>query len=207
MNNETLKIIASISLICVIILLGGCTKAKTITLQPDPDEGKDAYIWSAEPDLDYADSDSLLVGEYEAGTNFELYSLIEFTGLSEYEGVELENATLELYCNNTNLSTVSISICRLNEAWNEQTLRWKSYPDLNKEIVITESWPTPDSWWSVDVTRIVRTWLDGSATNYGFCLYCDTTKTEAEEDWTSFYSSDYEIDKALHPKLTLEYEK
>ena len=189
------------------ILIVYCKTEKKTSLQPDNLAGKDSYVWSGNLQANYGTSDSLIVGEYQAGTNLQYQTLIEFTGLSEYQGVELQTAVLELYCNNTDTSSAPIYVCRATGSWNEETLRWPYAPRMDTSIVDTGAWPTENTWWSVDVTNIVSAWLSDTATNFGFYIYIDTVTTSTEQDWTSWFSSDYADDETLHPKLTLEYYK
>ncbi|MBD3287147.1 DNRLRE domain-containing protein [candidate division WOR-3 bacterium] len=192
-------------LIFSVLFVTGCNPERTVTLQPGGLEGKDTYVWSDNLQANFGDTDSLPVGERGSAENRECYTLIEFTGLSEYDGVEVLSANLELYCNNSNTAEASIFVSPITESWDEPTVRWYSQPQEDAESAVSVSWPENASWWSVDVTGIVTSWLDGTRDNFGFMIYCDTSETTVEDDWTSFYSSDYEDDEALWPKLTLEY--
>jgi len=197
----------SIVFIFSILVVAGCNIEKTVTLQPDASEGKDSYVWSDRLDNNYGDSDTLPVGERGETENKECYSLVEFTGLSEYEDFEVISATLELYCNNANSAEASVYVALITESWFEETVRWFNYPSFDKETAVSVTWPSASTWLSADVTTIVTSWLDGTHDNNGFMIYCDTTETTIDDDWTSFYSSDYEEDETLRPKLTLEYTK
>jgi len=85
--------------------------------------------------------------------------------------------------------------------WDEDLITWNNMPDIDPDTLDSAPYPTTvGEWWAVDVTDIVRDWLDNTLANHGFKLFDDGTGSVG----ATFYASEYEVDITLRPKLVME---
>ncbi len=190
----------------------------TITLQPGPDEGKDAMVWGALNlglnNINYGSDDRLLV---HAWTNSSVpdtsRSLIEFNLSSIPAGATIINASLNLYNNPTTISfdgqhssltgPNSSVIRRITQAWDEKTVTWNTKPEFVtfNEVLLEPSTSPNEDFLNVNVTQLVQDMVDNPSLNFGFMLQL---QTELEYRALVFASSDH-LDATLHPKLVISY--
>jgi len=181
-------------LLLALVLVAG---ADIVTFQPDAAVGKDSWVNSYYPDTTFGEDNLLIWG---SGDGFMVATYIEFVELygSEYQGAAVNSASLNLYLRDVD-GTGNFEVGACDESWNEDTITW------NTKVGVIESFEVdyPENgyeWFFLDVTDHVQNWLDGSWSNYGFCLYGYFDQASA-----GAYSSDYTDDPTLRPKLVLDY--
>ncbi|MBQ3252874.1 MAG: DNRLRE domain-containing protein [Oscillospiraceae bacterium] len=146
----------------------------------------DASVYSAKPDTNYQMEKRLRTGrdttygKRRAYLRFDMPSSIPAANVTEsvlalkkYSGVD--PATRAYRC---------------QAGWSSGTITWNNMPAFTMENLSSESErrSSGSAWFEMDVTDIVKKWLDGSWENYGFAVrhYLETNT----EQWTTFYSSD-----------------
>ena len=84
----------------------------------------------------------------------------------------------------------TIRAYRVTESWSSASITWRNQPDFtaaNCSQVSQILW-SGSSWYIMDVTSVVKAWLRGTYSNYGFALIDDTE--DDLDHWTTLYSSD-----------------
>ena len=196
---------------------------KTIILQPDSVEGKDAFVFfhTVSPSLndvnfgDYIDlmaqtwtgSGSLTIGRSYIG--FDVSNI-------DLSKSKVKSATLYLYGvadptvnshqhHNSNASYLN----RVTGSWDEYSITWNNQPSFTtiNQITLPVSTSLIEDY-KVNVTTLLSDALtDSSATNFGeFALQF---RQIDEANWhksMTFHSSDYNADESLRPKLIIEFE-
>jgi len=185
-------------LLLALVLVAGAT---TVTFQPDPTLGKDALVSLNYPDHNYGDNVGLLWG-YGSG-QWETY--IEFLGLNDtqYQGATVTSAILSLYVYSMSGGTSdSFWVTPCATSWNENTITWNDRPSGTGGSWLF-TYPADAGWINIDITTIVREWLDGTRSNYG--MYFINHHYSHDNDYLNTRSSDYADDSTLRPKLVMEY--
>ena len=139
-----------------------------------------------------------------------------YSGLLEFDlsevpyGAKITSAELQLELDKSAGSVNTIDIHRVNASWTENDVTWLSRNG-------TDNWSNPGGDYSsaifgqletstlgpvtANITKLVQSWVDGSADNYGMILVMDTNGNNEKK----FISSDDNGDANLHPKLTITY--
>ncbi|MBN1982512.1 MAG: DNRLRE domain-containing protein [Chitinivibrionales bacterium] len=97
------------------------------------------------------------------------------------------------------------SVYALTKEWDEKTVSFKTLPALSSSAAAVCANKTVKAWDDYDVTAAIRTIVENSGSNFGFCI--KFTKQDAEtEKGIVLYSSEAS-DATLRPKLTVTYQK
>lgn len=97
--------------------------------------------------------------------------------------------------------TPSIKAYRIIKTWQANTVTW------NNPAKYTETSPSgaavldSGSWYKLDVSQMVKNWMNGTYNNYGFCLMEPTDTNSSLK--TKFYSSD--APSPNKPELVINY--
>lgn len=186
---------------------------KTITIQPGPVEGKDAYVASNFPSTNFGSNHYINIGKMAivplelARVGYEYYdfyrSYFQFDLTDLQVGAIIVEADLEVYQYYTSeLADFMISIHQVTESWEENSIIWTDQPYYpSPESTITVS-PGLATWLSWDITSLVQGWLDGEIENHGIVLK-DTNESSSNISWC--YSSDWMSNPSLCPKLEITY--
>ncbi len=196
-------------------------EVNTVVIQPNATDGKDTYMYSAEPKYNIGARDIIYVGTDSSG---EARTLIEFP--TDTSNGEIERATLSIYCSYLGGDTqgVNVSAHILTAPWTEGSgdVGSVSLEDANWLNRTTATpWGAPggdyitsivsytvvskaNSWYSFDITKAVKGWKNGSIPNYGLII-TGTPVTTSSTSYVAFLSSDYSGAPAYHPKLTISY--
>jgi hypothetical protein len=207
---------AGSSLATVTITVNPAIVEQTLTIQPGPAAGKDAYISSLTPDFNYASNEYLSIGQSIFSTlgfnrvkfileSYFLRAYLQFD-LSELpDNAVVVSAVLKLYQpNSIDTTGLMIDVHQVTESWEENTISWNNKPDYltSPESTIT----VPISifgWLSWDITSLVQGWANGSIANYGVLL--KVAGMVLEYIHINCYSSNYAGGSTLHPKLEITY--
>jgi len=181
----------------------------TITIQPGPTEGKDAYVGlSVWPDGDstysgYGETQELKVlydfwGSPRRGTADE--TLIQFPLSLIPSNAEIVSAEIKLHgygvSNYSNYDPI-FAIKEIINSWNESTVKWNTKPSYGNHISDC-TLKGEMKWYEWDVTSLVQEWVNGQP-NYGVSVL-----TTGNEESGEFKSSDYS-DPSKRPKLEVVY--
>ncbi len=206
-------------------LLSSCSKDPNpvkcdheIVLQPGPDYGKDAMLFTERPTDNFGYSiDNQVVAWTWYALGFDdgaMRSMIEFDLSAIPANAAIKSARLTMY-NNPNSSTCrgrhqsrsgsnAWQIERVLEPWGENTVTWNNQPKTSSSDIIN----VPESVsehqdYEVDITSFVKGWYDRPSTNHGMLM-----RIRSEHYYRSivFASSDHK-DESIRPKLTIVYRK
>ena len=128
-------------------------------------------------------------------------SYLRFNIPDSIEPGSVTNATLDL----EKVSGVAPTVVakRVTGSWTSSTLNWSNKPgetstgQSSQSVVFREG----SAWYTMNVTSIVNSWVNGYSLNYGFVLI-DNTENNANH-WTTFYSSD--ANSPHKPELIISY--
>ena len=111
------------------------------------------------------------------------------------EGASITSATFSIYVANNSGETVNVH--RVEQAWTETSVTWNTRP--NFDSVVSGSFTANSGWQTVDVTDLVKGWMDGTYPNHGILL------AQGDTTLTKYHSSEYSDDVTLRPKLEICY--
>ncbi|MCK4647804.1 DNRLRE domain-containing protein [Candidatus Pacearchaeota archaeon] len=178
----------------------------TITIQPGPEEGKDAYveIWhytNADYYYGWGDSDYLQIIGGSEGAVLKDETLIQFPLSLIPSNANVTSAKLGFYgLGAFPGETPVITTKRITSPWDESTVKWDIKP-LYGESVSDLTLSDAIAWYEWDITSLVKEWI-GGIPNYGVAL--TTTYSRPGRDH-AFRSSDYSADITKRPKLEVSY--
>lgn len=108
------------------------------------------------------------------------------------------SAEIWLYCYpKSGATNTSMNIRRVDGPWNESG--WSSQPSSTH--VSTFAFQGCNQWNKIDITSLYNEWKNLSRPNYGIVL----TPTSTSNNFNLFYSSQYEANPDLRPRLVVTY--
>lgn len=111
---------------------------------------------------------------------------------------QVESAYLKLKLQETDgAESPTIQATPVTTAWDRIGVNWNQIKDNTKNIVTDTGKIEQDSWYSIDITNIVKEWLSGEIPNYGLLL-------EETGNAKSVFSSPYSEDENC-PELIINY--
>ena len=93
---------------------------------------------------------------------------------------------------------VAVNVHRVTAPWDENTVTWNNFGASYDPAVETTFFVGGSGIHAIDITGVVRAWLDGSAPNYGILL------EQGVAPYTCYASGEYPV-VASRPSLLLEY--
>ena len=133
--------------------------------QPAEASSKDTYVDSSFPTTNYGTSSLLKVAAGGSSTRQTIIQFDDVGGLPQDSIVS--SATMGLY-RVDNLNSSTMESYAITSAWNEATVTWNSRPPIEAS---PETSFTPGAGWvQFDLTKRVRKWVQGEATNYGILV-------------------------------------
>ena len=140
---------------------------------------KDAYIASNQPNTNFGlQSDMRLGYSLATGGNLGAMRMLLQFQVQEYvpKGSLINSAKLYIYLTGVTPagdSDMGFKALYLNSEWSEKTVTWNSHqPAWGSEIGIGGA-SSQLGWHEADVTQMVREWVDGGRSNYGFTILGD----------------------------------
>lgn len=159
-----------------------------------------SYICSCKPDANKPEKDFYQGSWNKCSERF----LIRFDLSGLPKGVQITGAKLSLYCMafvGDDSGNKDLVYGKITEPWDENKVTFANQPKTSSEDSASTGWPFDQKWQDVDITQIVRQWVDGSAPNYGILGYGINEKGTC---YASFTSSDSSLAR-FRPKLTISY--
>ena len=95
----------------------------------------------------------------------------------------------------------SLKAYRVTAWWASSTVNWENMPGYTNTNVSNTAIEETNNWYRFYVTAIVKSWHNGTYTNYGFLV--KRTPENGTGYWSTFYSSDADSGKA--PQLRITY--
>jgi len=170
---------------------------------------KDTYILSYNSNNNYGTNTTLQIGVNGTLSNAQGNILIQFDLSSIPQGAIIISAVLELYCysryTTNNDAIISAPLNTIKTDWSETEVNWSTRPSVNSENIepYTGLW-TVNAWWKWNVTDLIRKFVSGTQTNYGFEVSRISSGTY-KYSGAQFYSSNYTTNPSLRPRLVVEY--
>lgn len=185
----------------------GITQENPIVLQPG-EEGKDALLWSIEPNSNFGNLSKFLCMAWTFGGNQGIdRSLIHFDLSDVAPGKFIEKATLNLYYKDLepnityhtgdNKSTLRL----ITEPWDEQTVTWNNAPstDTAFQVFLPKSMSPQQDYLDIDVTALISKIYNNPGQYHGIEL---RLLNEQPFACLLFASSDIE-QASLRPRLEI----
>ena len=190
--------------------------------QPNATTGKDAYIRgdSGNTNKNYGNMTAGNVGPYSGS---ELRYLIEFDLSDIPSDAVVTNTNLTMTTSKTMSNDLNVSAHRITSSWAEGS----GNGDPNNSTINGTTWNERwnDTSWSsaggdfsataeivtnisrsanqatvFNITDLVQSWVNGSYNNYGVIL-----KEDVGNDYTAFYTSDYNETISYRPRIRVDY--
>ncbi|MBI2966671.1 MAG: DNRLRE domain-containing protein [Bacteroidetes bacterium] len=182
---------------------------QTLTIQPGPATGKDAFINALSPNVNYATHEDFISYDWTFSSVEGLgYSLLQFDLSSLPAGVVITEAKLSLFYNPTSTSggQTGNNACLLKKvasSWTENAVTWNSMPSstYSGAIYLEKSSSSDQDYLGIDIIDIVTDWYAAPLTNYGLLL---ELIDKSPYNSLKFCSSDYP-DSLKWPKLVITY--
>ena len=160
------------------------------------DKTQDAFVSSKNSDTNYYVDQYLRTGRSSSYNISRTY--IRFTIPSTVGGT-VTNAYLRM--EKQGGSTPQTRAYRVTSSWSSKNITWNTKPGNSTTDVSTVAAADSGNWFKMGVTSIVRDWVSGARSNYGFVVK-DNTESGTSQ-WTTFYSSDAE--SPHKPELHITY--
>lgn len=205
-----MKKISSLLVMLIIFSINTSAQFYTIELQPGP-EGKDAELWSINPDQNYGNSEKFVAMVWTFSNVYGIdIPIIDFD-LSEIpSGAEILDARLNLYyySNEPNYTPHTgdnaAYLSAIVSEWNEEEVTWNQMPEITAEnqVYLPQSVDPEQDYTDIDVTSLIRTQFENPDQYFGLMLHLITDTPYAS---LMFASGDNE-DPELRPKLVITYQ-
>jgi hypothetical protein len=180
----------------VLAMVAPIWAVETIVLQPDCDEGKDAYVTFLHPGLNFGFDQGLAIA---FGWAPYYLTLIQFNLPELPTDAELVSVDLVLWCSVTLYDVEYINIVAVQDRWQESWVTWNNQPEYRPDKIIIARPPEGDDTWAYfNITTFVADWYNSEYENNGMYLIPGTMS------FIGFASSD-ERDEDIHPKLIIRY--
>lgn len=183
----------------------------TLTLQPNPQDGFDAEIWSLDPLENYGDLVKSRANAWTWGSSFGIQRSFYKFDLSDLpEDASLISAKLSLYYHRisqgieqTHFGENQCKIQRIIEPWDEFEINWNNQPDVSDDnlVLIPQSVDPRQDYPDIDVTNLYLDILESNE-NFGISL-----RLSVEQEYRRMCFASSDIDNSqLRPKLELIYQ-
>ncbi len=199
-----MKLMKKVYMLLIVFLLAVSSQATATMIKLQPGSaGKDAYISSDSPTVNYGDINSMVVDQR---TTIAKYSLIEFDLSGIPVGATVNSATFGLYLHyNLYTGTKPIDAYQVTSSWVENTVDWNSQPTVGAIVASTSVTTGKDKWVTWDLRSLTQSWLSGTP-NYGVELRAPSANV-IRDFWSSDATTTNMGFEMLHPYLEINYEQ
>ena len=164
-----------------------------------PYSDADTYVAEQAPTTNYAATDEMYVSS-TAGRRERILIAISPAGLTR-SGM-LERAVLHIYMASSTGTGEPLMVQRVTAPWDPTTATWESVLGGQFDVAAATSIDTENAGWKVlDITPLMREWLEGSSKNYGVIL---TAPASGGDISATFYGSNHP-DPLLRPWLEASF--
>ncbi len=194
----------------VLSLTGVYAQLHTLTLQPGPTDGKDAYLFSYGPDGNYGNNPEFpAVSGTCSGNLCSGRSIFQFDFTSIPTNAIVVSAKFSMWYNDHSTSQVadggnnSFHIYRVLEPWKEDSVTWNNQPTYTADNAYAGAPSTSpkQDYSGIDLTGMVQYMVTNPANNYGFLLRLDH-----EEPYSYILSCSSDDTATLkRPKIVVTY--
>ena len=172
----------------------GQVLADSTTIRPT----KVAYTFQYQGDTNYGGYTVAKVGSTELNNDY--CTWVQFDLSSIPSGSQIDSAYLRLKVKKNNGSGIYVKTRMASSSWSETGITWNNHPNVctspsDSEYISGTGW---EEW---AVTEMVRKWIDGTRSNYGFGVW-PSNWNEGSNHW--FYS-DNDSNSSNHPQLVVNY--
>lgn len=164
----------------------------------------DSYVSRQTPTTNYSSSANIYTGYSSfnsSSTNYESY--LKFNTSSIPNNVTISSANISIYYVGDASGTAFsinpdiISVYKINSTWTDTTLNWNNKPIENSTPEFQTGYSTRFSTtYNLDITNLLKYWINGSSPNYGVALNTPLGG--------SFASSEYSV-SSKRPSLVVYY--
>ncbi len=165
---------------------------------------KDTFVSSNQPGTNFGSRSDMLLGYSLTGENLgAVRLLLQFDTNSIPKNAVINSAKVRIYLAGVTPSgdsSMGFKGLYLTTSWSEHSVTWDSHqPQWGSEIGIGSA-SSQLGWHEADVASMVREWVDGGRTNYGFIIIGD----EAVQDrLRSYFTKD--AGNGLYSRLIVDY--
>ena len=170
----------------------------------------DAVVIQRLPSNNYGNTTDMWVGYGKGaciGSSSDLgvtRSLVKFNLSAVPAGTSISSARLYLrlrgWCRGTNTNPRSVTVYRTSGGWSESSVTWNNMPGIGEAHGSTAVGYSTGTWYSFDVTSLVRGWVNGSLPNYGMTVR-GPEGSGSDFAWFGFYTSE----SAYDPYIRITY--
>ncbi len=168
----------------------------------------DAYVSEWYPEQNFGTSIALFCGQFtQAGDAYRSSLKFDLSTLPSDSTINAAELNLYMYRNETSATGEYISVLRLLNNWDQESVTWNDQPPFNPSPFspIWESAKyidssTPLGPISIDITDLVKSWLEGSIVNNGFML----VGNELSNSLVGFYSTNHPY-STVWPHLSINF--
>jgi hypothetical protein len=176
--------------------------ASEIVVQPNPADGKDAWISSAYTGTTYND-DLLAIGQTVYPGAW-AYTLLQFDVSSVNPGAS--TVKVQLYFSGITSSGCGlsdVSVYAVTSDWSGTAVTWATKPTWSSVALdIFTGTSNQGDIWEWDITSLFNDWKSGAQANYGVAFAADPSNLWGEQGFYSAYSSN---PAGYFPKLVITY--
>jgi len=193
------------------LILGQAGSQVTLILQPGPDEGKDANLWTIYPDNNYGNSLKFACMAWtHSGVPGRSRSMVEFDLSVIPPGMTIVDARLSLYFVNLEPTYFGHTgdngawLQLITEPWEENTVTWNNQPATTTfdQVTLPPSTDPYQDYTDIDVTELVHHLYSEPETYHGMML---RLIEESFYRCLLFASSDYLDTIEMRPMLEITY--
>lgn len=160
---------------------------------------EDAYATDYSPDYKYGTSSWLIVGHQNDGYYYG--SLVKFDLSNIPSNITVDNAYLYLE-RGVSGGSYTMKVLIVADSWNENTVSWNSYPPWYTAPEVTINPNSGSSTVSINVTALVKKWIENGWSNNGFNLFFNSPISVG--NYTFFYAKE-SSGTTNDPKLEITY--
>lgn len=190
------------------IFIYSVSAQEVLTLKPSSNTGKDAEVFSLDPDRNLDEDGLRGAGWTFGGLPGIIRGLIEFDLSTIPTGSKVDSAFLSLYSpaspsTQTHSGSNSAFLRRITSYWGENEVTWNIQPSVteNSRVILPASSSEYQNYTNINVTKMVNDMVNDPANSFGFML---SLQDETPFNRLSFVSSNH-AEGARHPKLVVYY--
>ena len=157
----------------------------------------DSFVRQGSPSTNYKYDEKLFTGN--SASNGLQRAYIKFTLPGNISATSVTSAKVRI--KRYGGSPTGIKAYRVTSGWSSGGITWNNKPGYSSSYVSNTAYNDGGEWYAMDVSSTIRSWLNGTYTNYGFALI--SNYESAPSSSISYYSSD--APSPNKPELIINY--